>query len=43
MNEVKLLLRFAKIIRTPEQAVAVFIVAGLGIAIAYSIPADWLG
>ena len=42
MNEVKLVLRLAKIIRTPEQAFAVFVVCGIGIAIAYAIPHDIL-
>ena len=40
MNAVRLVLRLAKIIRTPEQAIAVFVVCGLGIIIAYAIPAD---
>lgn len=40
MNEVKLILKLAKVIRTPEQAIALFVVSGLGIVIAYKIPAD---
>lgn len=43
MNEVKLVLRLAKLIQTPKHAVAVFVVCGIGIAIAYTIPADALG
>jgi len=42
MNEVKLVIRLAKLIRTPEQAVLVFAVCGLGIVVAYSIPHDLL-
>lgn len=42
MNSVELLVRMAKVIRTPEQAAVVLVIAGTIVAIAYFIPAESL-
>lgn len=42
MNEVKMLLRLAKTIRTPKQAVILIVGATVVIVIAYVIPSDAL-
>lgn len=42
MNEVKLILRLAKKVRTPRQALILFIGAGLFIVVIYLIPHDLL-
>lgn len=40
MNEVKLIIRLAKIVRTPKQGAILLVCAGVVIGIAYVIPAD---
>lgn len=40
MREIKLLLKLAKRVRTPQEAVALFFLASLMIGIIYLIPAD---
>ena len=42
MNEVKMLLRLAKRVRTPKQAVILIIGATVVIVVAYAIPSDLL-
>jgi len=40
MNEIKLIMRLAKSVRTPQQAAALIVAAIIGVGLIYFIPAD---